>query len=126
MACVGRAGAVRLRTIARRAKKETVSVEPFSSLDGQGSPSYNASQDIDVFVIEDQTGRGDHGLVVSAEGSEIRVSLVLWVPGDESPLPGEQDRITRSGDTFIVEATRVAKNLRSASIDHVKAMCRDE
>lgn len=116
---------MRTRAMARGRALETVSIEPFDELDGQGAPSYDASQDIEALVKDDQTGRDDQGLVVDADGSEVRITLVLWVPGDESPLPNEQDRITRGGSKFIVLATRDVQRFNGTT-DHVKAMLRDE
>lgn len=105
--------------LARVAAKESLSIEPFDTLDAQGAPSYDASQSIEGWVKETDELR------VDADGSDVRITLTIWVPGDESPLPSERDRITRSGSTYIVEFERVGQDFRG-NTDHVRVECRDE
>lgn len=101
------------------ATTETVAVEPFSSLDGQGAPSYGASQNVEARVVrtDEQT--------VDADGSDMRTDLTLWVDAGESPLPDERDRLTYGGVTYIV-AERVEGKDFGASVDHVRVRCREE
>lgn len=110
---------MRTRTLQRRTSLETVSVEPFSSRDGQGAPIYAASQDIEAAV------RRDTEYIADGTGSGVKVTLTLHVPGDESPIPAEKDRLTYSGSRYIVEMVDEVRSPRNV-VDHVKVKARDE
>lgn len=98
----------------------TIGVEPFSgSYDGQGKPSYNASQDIDAQArIEDR-------LVRDRDGSEVRTSLTLWIDSGESPLPAHEDRVTHDGTAYIVIDRKRVTDVENV-LDHVRCHCREE
>lgn len=110
---------MRTRAFQRGAALETVQIEAHAGTDEQGAPSYDSPVSVQARaerVTEFITG---------PDGSEIRISLALWVPGDESLQPSERDRVTQGGDTFIVEAATDAVKL-DGTLDHTDAMCRDE
>lgn len=97
----------------------TVSVEPFSDYTAEtGAPAYGASQDISAAVR-----RKDENIRLR-DGSTVEVNLTLWVDAGQSPLPQKRDRLTLSGDTYIVEFTDRVTDLEG-TLDHVKALCRD-
>lgn len=110
---------MRSRVLARKSTLATVGVEPFSGVDGQGAPSYDAPQNISARATR------TNEMVVAPDGSDVRVTLKLWVPGDETPLPDEKDRLTHDGDTFIVLSTSEGTRL-DGSLDHLKVEARDE
>lgn len=103
----------------KRVTTETVAVEPFSGLDGQGAPSYGASQNIEARVVREDEQ------VIDADGDEIRTTLTLWVDADESPLPAEQDRVTVDGTVYIGVSRYEGKSFR-ADVTHVRLRCREQ
>lgn len=110
---------MRSRVLSRKATLATVGVEPFDTVDGQGAPSYAASQNIEARATR------TNEMVVAPDGSDVRVTLTLWVPGDETPLPTERDRLTHDGETFIVLSTKEGTRL-DGTLDHLKVQARDE
>lgn len=110
---------MRLRVLQRRANLESVTFEEKTGSDGQGKPTYNSPVSVDARAKE---GRE---LVRDFEGRYDEISLVLWVPGDETNVPNDGDRVTRSGSTFIVEE-RIEGLQLDGTIDHYKVLCRDE
>lgn len=107
------------RILARKAKLETVTVEAFAGLDGQGAPSYASGVDIEARVVREDA------VVIGSDGSEERTTLTLYVPEGQSPMPVKQDRITVGGTDYIVRETKEAKTLKG-TVDHVRARCREE
>lgn len=106
------------RTVAR-AGTDTVTVEAFSSVDGQGAPSYDAGTDIEIPV------RLDDELVEDVDGSMVRVTLRGWVPSDVTPVPEERDRLTVSGSTYIVLTKKPVKRI-GGTLKHTRITARDE
>lgn len=98
----------------------TVGVEVFSgSYDGQGKPSYGTSSDISAqYELADR-------LVRSRDGSEVVTSLTLWVDAGESVQPAHRDRVTLSGETYIVVERKAVRDLQG-TLDHTRLRCREE
>lgn len=103
----------------KRLTTVTVGVETFDSLDGQGSPSYAASQDIEARVVQEDEQ------VVGPDGSDVRTTLTVWAEASESPLPSEKDRLTYSGNTYIGVERYEGRNFKN-EITHVRLRCREE
>lgn len=105
--------------VLKRLTTETVGVEVFSGLDGQGSPSYQASQDIEARVVREDER------IVGSDGTDQKTTLTLWVEGSESPLPDEGDRITYSGTTYIGMDRYEGRDFEN-NVTHVRLRCREE
>lgn len=103
----------------RHLKLETVQVEEFSAVDGQGKPSYTSPVDVEARVIRQDK------LVVLADGSQITTQLTVWFPGGTTPLLDNRDRVTFSGELFIVMQTKDVKD-RDAQLAHRRVRCRRE
>lgn len=110
---------MRSRLLQRGDALETVTVEPFDTTDEQGQPSYSSSSSISA-----RPKRGVEFLQ-QADGTEIRIDLTLWVPGDATTIPNRRDRLTYGVEMFVVEARETVKDLNGI-VDHYKLMCRDE
>lgn len=115
----------------RRLALETVAVEPFTGVDGQGAPSYGSSVNFEARVEERRMGDprgGGTAYVIGPDGTEVHAPLTLYVPGDESNVPSEQDRLTVSGSTYIVMERTPIRGLRAArgEPDHFRLRCSDE
>lgn len=97
----------------------TVYVEPFADVDGQGLPSYGVRK-----VLQARAVRMT-GLATGADGSQIKTSLTLWFPPDQTPLPREQDRVIFEDVAFICVQWSQPQRL-TGLVTHHKAMCRVE
>ncbi|KKL08631.1 hypothetical protein LCGC14_2573940 [marine sediment metagenome] len=106
-------------TLSRHVALETVSVEAFLTVDGQGLPTYDSPVDVDARVLQ-QTK-----LVVAADGSRIKTALSLWVPSGAALMPDEQDRVTWSSKIYIVMDVKHVKD-RDAQTIHRRVRCRRE
>lgn len=107
-------------SISSRLATDTLEVEPFDTLDGQGVPSYSASQTVSARVVLS----GER--TVDSEGSEVRADLVAWVDSGESHLPDTRDRLTHDdGETYIVINRKERRRL-TGGLDHVKVEAREE
>lgn len=115
-----------LRTT-RRLTKETVQWEIFTGLDGAGSPSYDTATDLTAHVVEYDGSRG-HEYLIDAAGTQVRIPVVLFVEGDVTPVPDEQDRITIDSATYTVFQKFTVHGLTytRASPDHYKFALRAE
>jgi hypothetical protein len=109
---------------------ETLELERFAGLDGQGLPSYEAEVEFEANVVEyDFTGFGrGREFAVDVDGSEVRTPLNLWIQGTASVVPSEQDRVTRGGSPFIVVEKKTVQGLRrlASEPDHYHLRCRKE
>lgn len=119
-----------LRTTARL-PTETLGLEGFAGLDGQGFPSYDAPVDFEANVVEYDTAlraRGGHEHVITEDGSKIETPLTLYVQGTASVVPDEQDRITRGGTQFIVREKTTVQGLHrlASEPDHFRLRCSRE
>jgi len=89
-------------------KLETVGIEAFTGVDGQGAPAYATSVDYDVSVVRQDK------VVIGADGSKLRTQLTLWIPFDASvAFPDERDRITFDGTQFIVAEVKAQRGAES-------------
>lgn len=107
------------RMLSRRAGRETVGVEAVSGHDGQGQPTYADPENISAFVIEEDKA------VTGADGSDVRTSLTVHVPQDETPVPDENDRLTYDGRTFIVVEKYQGRRITGTVVYH-RVRARDE
>jgi len=106
--------------IDRHATLETITVEvDTGDTDGQGIPVFDSGVDVSAFVVEEDK------LAVSADGSEIRTSLTIWVPADEDVLPAEGDRITYGTDTYIGREYKRIKRL-NGELQFIRLRCQEE
>lgn len=105
-------------TLSRRVSLETVGIEVYGGRDGQGMAEYETEQEIEARVVREDA------VVVGSDGTDVKTSLTLWVPGDQNPLPGDQDRITYESEAFIVIDRKEAKTLAGV-VDHVRVRCRE-
>lgn len=119
-----------LRTT-RRLPLETLELERFDSMDGQGAPSYDTAIDIEANVVEydaSATGKGA-SFVTVPDGSQVHTPLTLYMRGDATVVPSEQDRITLSdGRAFIVVEKKPVSGLRKRRTepDHYRLRLRVE
>lgn len=113
--------------VIRRAPKEVVSYEAFDAIDGQGMPRYESAVDVSAHVRE-YAGSDGEQYITTADGSQQRVALTLWVEGDALLIPEEQGRITRGGRSYIIMEKKTVSRLRNpASMpSHVRLRCRVE
>lgn len=121
-----------MSVLLKRAQKETVAYEPRTGTDGQGAPSYGSSVNTEARVHERAMGRvGDASgteFVIGPDGTEVNVSLTLYILGDENNIPSERDRITLDGSKYIVMQRTPYRRPRSArdTLSHVRLRCADE
>ena len=116
-----------LRTT-RRLPKETLTFEPFESLDGQGMPDYGTPVEFEGNVLEYDASNAEQ-FVVTKDGSRVRTPLTVYVEGDAPDVPNEQDRVTLSeGRTFIVAERKKVSGLTysRSEPDHYRLRCRIE
>lgn len=106
--------------VVRRAPTQALTGEAWQSHDGQGAPTYASGVAFAAQVHEmtEFTQTGD--------GTELVLTLGLWVSPAADFIPDEKDRITYSGDTYIVYNRRTVRSIHSAEITHYKLVCRDE
>ena len=110
--------------------KETIGLERYNGLDGQGLPAYATSVDFSANVLEYDvasigSGRGAQ-FVTNSDGSITLTPLTLYVQGDESNVPNAEDRITLSDNrTFIVKEKITVHGLlyTRAQPDHFRLRC---
>lgn len=107
------------RTLARFGDLATISLEPNTGTDGEGAPTYGSSSTISARVVE------ENKFIDRGDGSGVDISLSVWIPADETPVPSERDRLTFDSRTFIVEDKKTPRRIRRTP-DHFKLMCRDE
>lgn len=104
----------------RHVTLETVGVERFAGVDGQGLPTYDTSIDFDVRAVRQDK------VVIAADGSKLRTELTLWVPFDaDVAFPDERARVTFDSATFIVAEVKDVKD-SNARIHHRRCRCRRE
>ena len=94
-------------------------LEVFDTIDGQGKPSYLTPVEVEGRVL-----RQDKFIVVG-DGSKLKTELTIWVPGTETTLPSEKDRITYDSKTFIVAVIKEVKR-GDATVVHRRVRCRRE
>lgn len=111
-----------LRTT-RALDRETVQLQAFAGIDGQGQTSYASAVSFEANVVEETK------YITRADGSAVRVSLTLYIVGTATVVPDEQDRVVLTdGRQFIVEEKTVPRGLREARTapDHTRLRCRRE
>lgn len=119
-----------LRTT-RRLPLETLELERYISMDGQGAPSYDTTVDIEANVVEYDAGATGKGaaFVTTRDGSQVHTPLTLYMRGDATVVPNEQDRITLAdGRAFIVAEKKPVSGLRKRRTepDHYRLRLRTE
>ncbi len=103
----------------RRLALETIGLEVFASLDGQGLPSYAVSVDVKGHVVREDE------LVLLPDGSQVRSDLRIYV-GPDAPAAAHKDRVTPDdGIAYIVLKSREVKTL-SGVVDHYELQAREE
>ncbi len=105
--------------LSRHLKLETIEVEAFDRVDGQGKATYLSPVDVDCRVLQ------QHKEAFDRAGSRIRTDLTLWVPPDAALLPNEQDRVTWTSKTYIAVDVKHVKD-RDAQLTHRRVRCRKE
>jgi hypothetical protein len=98
---------------------QTIGVEAYSGRDGQGAPSYAPSVDVLAVLVRDDK------LVRLGSGDDVRTTLTLIIDGDEDYYPSYEDRVTLSGETFIIVSAVQVRTL-SGDVDHIECSCREE
>ena len=107
-----------LRILSRRNAVESLSFETRGARDGEGNPAWGAAT-----AFEGRAVAVDEFIAVP-EGTQVRITLDVYSdPGE--PFPARGDRVTRSGQTYIVESVPEMKTVRSSVFVQV-ARCRDE
>lgn len=108
--------------------KETLELEPFAGLDGQGLPSYSSPVEFDANVIERNMPSPGREFVVDTDGSRIDTPVTLYVEGDETNVPDEQDRVTIDSEPYIVveRLTYRGLGMTRSQLDHIKLRLREE
>ncbi len=109
---------------------ETLELERFSGLNGQGLPSYDSPVDFEANVLEyDFAGRSEgRQHVIQSDGSVILTPLTLYVRGTADVVPNEQDRIIRDETEHIVRERIAVQGLRRLADepDHFRLRCSRE
>lgn len=109
---------------------ETLSLERALGVDTAGRTAYDSPVPFEANVLLYDTVSQSTGaaFVTSRDGTEHKVSMTLTVPGDETVVPNQGDRITRGGQRFIAEDKKVVHGLEytPAQPDHTRVRCRDE
>jgi hypothetical protein len=103
----------------RVADLSDITIEPFSSMDGQGDPQYSLPEPAEARVVrEDQ-------LVRQPDGSEVRTTLTAYVTGCADRVPAHQGRLGFDASKYIVVERKVRTRL-DGEVDHVRVRCREE
>jgi hypothetical protein len=88
----------RVLSLTRRLPREVWFLRRFSGRNGQGAPTYLAPVEFEAHVVEGDVvaTRGmQRELVLMPEGTDLRVSFTLYVPGDVpfAATPAAEDEI---------------------------------
>lgn len=118
-----------LRTT-RRLPQEDFRLEAVTGFDGQGVPTYDVpGQPFRANAMTYTPAMRDGRTFANTkDGSEIRISLALYLQGTSSVVPKEQDRIRQAdGRAFIVHERRDVTGLsyRRSEPDHYRILCKD-
>lgn len=107
------------RLLDRFVRLSTVSIAARGGYDGQGKPSYGTPQDVTARVREMSE------YVQLLDGSQVRLTLDVWLPSGSAVVPDEKDRLTYAGSDYIVYEVTDVRNFKDQR-DHVRVRCRDE
>lgn len=111
-------------TLSRSAGLESISVESFTSVDGQGKPTYASAVVIQGRVVREDT-KDANSNVRMGSGQEVKTIATIWVNGTVVLLPKIDDRVTLAdGLVGIVAEKKDGKKLRGA-LDHVRYRLRE-
>jgi hypothetical protein len=107
------------RLLARFATLKTVTLQPYTGFDGQGLPAYGSAVTFTARVRES----GD--FVNLLDGSQVRITLELWLPSATVNVPNEKDRVVYGGSNYIVEMVDDVRDFKDER-SHLRVRCRDE
>ena len=93
--------------ITRDLPKETMSFEPFIGIDGDGQESYDTPLSFEANRMEyDAATKEAEQFVVLPDGSRVRTPVTLYVQGDETNVPAQEDRVTLPDSRTMIVAER--------------------
>jgi len=106
---------------------ETLTLEAFDGMDGQGVTDYGSPVEFAANVMEQAAGRGFEFLTLP-DGSQVRTPFTLYVRGDESNAPREQDRVVIDSRNYIVVERTAPRGLAYGrdEVDHYRLRVREE
>lgn len=107
------------RLLDRFVRLTTVSISSRGAYDGQGRPSYGTPQDVSARVREASE------YLQLLDGSQVRITLDVWLPSGVSVVPVEKDRLTYNGDNYIVYEVTDLRTFKDQR-DHIRVRCHDE
>lgn len=111
----------------RHATPEDIQVQQCTGLDGQGKPTYNAAVSIKGNVLRHVAVTRSNNAVLMQPGDQVDVMATVWVDGEQSRLPAENDRITLAdGSVGIVVDFKERRWIQSGIVDHVRVKLREE
>ena len=107
------------RLLDRFVTLKTVTLQPNTGFDGQGLPAYGSAVTFTARVRES----GEYVNLI--DGSQVRITLDLWLPSGTTNVPNEKDRVVYGGANYIVEMVDDVRDFKDAR-SHLKVRCRDE
>lgn len=107
------------RLLSRFATLKTVTLQPYTAYDGQGLPSYGSNVAFTARVREMSE------YVTLLDGSQVRITLEMWLPSATVNVPNEKDRVVFGGSNYIVEMVDDVRDFKDER-SHLKVRCRDE
>lgn len=107
--------------------KEEVILEAYLGADFESAPLY-ASPVAILAHVKECGPNNQKAFMPTPTGSMVRTPYTLYVQGDVSPLPKEQDRLTIRGELYIValESRPRKIGLGPDQLDHVRLRARLE
>lgn len=105
--------------LSRMMQQQTITVEAFTGVDGQGKPSYGSAKTTEAVV------RAQASVVTTAEGSQLGTDMTLWFRADAPVFAEEQDRVTVDGMKYIAVEVKDVENFGSVRI-HRRVKCQVE
>jgi len=98
---------------------KTVTLQPYNGFDGQGLPAYDTAV---TFTARVREGSEFVNLI---DGSQVRITLEMWLPSATVNVPDEKDRVVYGGTNYIVEMVDDVRDFKDQR-SHIRVRCRDE
>lgn len=106
---------------------EALTYEPMGPLDGQGMPGWGSPVAFNANVME-QAGSSGWAFMTMPDGSQVRTPFTLYVPGSETSVPREGDRVEIDSAYYIVVERTAPRGLAFGrdAVDHYRLRLREE
>lgn len=104
---------------------ETFGLQEKGVRDGQGKPSYGTAVSFSARAHRYDGSRGRE-LLTLPDGTEVRLTMKLFVPATETNVPDEGDRVTDGGEKYIAASRKVVRGIQRGAVHHTQITCRDE